>query len=207
MRPALSSLCISAALVALSTAGAEAGSRRGERYYFAVTSVERGEGQPEMLEAMVAQALVRELERREQTLHELPAAAPDPKKSPDAFKQYLRKHRLRAFDVRVEIKGYTRTLEPAPQGETGQRLGVSIALHLFGETMPDRTMAFAGDGAAAIKLEIGSTVRERDDEVAHHDAIEVAATEAVDAALAKLRAPPPSQKPKQHSNEAKTTKG
>jgi hypothetical protein len=180
---------------------AEAAPAKGERYYIEINAVERRDDQPEMLVAMVQRALEHDIERRDRTLHELPDAAPDREKEPDAFKRFLRKHRLRAFDVRVEITRYARTLEPAPDGASGQRLGVAIALHLFGETIPDRTMAFTGDGSASIQLEIGNKLRERDDEVAHADAIELAVTEAVDQALAKLRQPPPSQQAKRRNKQ------
>jgi hypothetical protein len=80
---------------------------------------------------------------------------------------------------------------------------VRVALQLFGETIPDRVMAFSGEGSATVKLEVGKTVRPRDREEASSAAIDEAVASAITRSLEKLQEPPPSQQKKKKKSGKK----
>lgn len=187
-RPARAAALALAALAALAVAwprAAEAKRRKKPTYVFLVTRVELEKGVPAKLEAVLREKLAAAIEEHAQLEAKLDEDAPDPEKDPKAFERYLKKKRISAYKVNVEVIGYERTVEDNPN-KSGNVLTVHVALRLFGETMPKRVMAFTGDGSATIKLETGKTVRSRDDQVAHEDATELAVADAVAVSLRKL---------------------
>ena len=106
-----------------------------------------------------------------------------------AFKKALKKKRLSAYRVNVEVTAYSTATEQLPAPRKGKRVEVSVSLRMFGETIPDRIMAFTGEGSATIKLEIGAKFRPRDQQAADHDAIEIAVEDALATSLAQLAKP------------------
>ena len=68
----------------------------------------------------------------------------------------------------------------------GKRVGVRIGIHTFGEALPGRTIAFVGDGAATVKIEVGKRVRKRDSFIANRDAAAQAVLNALDTSIKKL---------------------
>ncbi len=200
---ALSALLVGALALA---AGPSQAIKPKIRYVFRLAHFELAEGIPPAVADQVRAALVKEIGEHSEIVTTLPEGAPDPKTEPKKFKRYIDKRKLRAFDVRVEVVGYERALEAMPEGRSGQRLKVSIQLRMFGETIPDRSMAFAGGGSATVKIDIGKKVRDRDDEVAHEEAFGIACGDAVEESLVKLKAPPPSQQNKQQKKKKKRRK-
>ncbi len=186
-------LAVGLALVLGHASPAAAKSRKNEKYWFSVFQVSLVEGIPAELTEQVRAALVAAIEKHETLLSSLPDGAPDPAKEPAAFKRYLKRKNLRAFKVNLEVTQYSQSVEPMPPPRRGQRLKVSIALRTFGETIPDRVMAFSGEGGSTVMLEIGKKLRKRDSEVANHDAIELAIDEALERSIKKLREPPPAK--------------
>ena len=59
---------------------------------------------------------------------------------------------------------------------------------LFGETIPQRVMAFTGEGAATVRLELGPKLRDADRRYAWEEAAAEAMAKAIPAAIAKLSA-------------------
>lgn len=186
-------LAVALALVAPGTADAK---RKKQRYYFEIGAVDLADGIPAEVADRVRAQMGKELSAHDIILTELPAAAPDPKAAPKRFKKFLKRHKIRAFTIKIDVTEYTRQVEEMPEGRRGKRLKVSVSLRMFGETIPDRSMGFAGAGSAAIKLEVGSKVRERDEQEAHEAAFEPAVADAVAESLRKLQLPPPSQQAK-----------
>lgn len=159
------------------------------KYYFAVEAIDLADGIPAALRERVRAELDAELSRHPEVVTALPAGAPDPAAAPKKFKRYMKRRKLSAYRVKVDVTEYSRAVEPMPEGRRGKRLKVSVALRLFGETIPDRTMGFTGAGSAAVALEVGKRVRPRDEQEAHRAAVEPAVGDAVAEALAKLSAP------------------
>ena len=68
-------------------------------------------------------------------------------------------------------------------------MSARVELRLLGETIPDRVMAFAGDGSGQVAVEVGTRVRDRDKTYAVEQAVEVAIDEALTTGLRKLKTP------------------
>jgi hypothetical protein len=191
------SLALGAAVAALALAipSAPARAKSRETYVFLISRVELAKGVPKEVEAQVLARLGTAVAEHAHLEASLPAAAPDPEAQPQKFKDYLKARRQRAFKVNVDVSEYS--IEAATETKrdaTGQVVIVRVALQLFGETMPDRVMAFSGEGSATVKLEVGKTVRPRDREEATSAAIDEAVASAITRSLEKLQEPPPSEK-------------
>lgn len=199
-------LAVPLALVVLAALTAPADAKKTQKYYFELTRVDLVEGIPDKVRDRVRTVMLAELGQHESIITELPAGAPDPEANPKKFKVYLKKRGIRAFKVNVEVTEYSREVKDMEDGSTDKRLKVSIALRTFGETIPDRVMAFAGQGSAAIQLEVGKKVRDRDDEVAHKEAFEPAVSDAVAESLRKLSMPPAKPGKKAHKRKKKRNK-
>jgi hypothetical protein len=171
---------------------AEAGAK--ETYILQVTRVDLAKGVPEALTRQVSSRLARAIEAHPDLDGEMPRGAPDPAAEPEQFKAYLKKRKQRAFKVNVEVTEYASTVEPAKGGD--QLLTVRVELRVFGETIPDRVMAFTGDGSATIKIEIGKQLRPKDQDYANDEALDLAVADALKTSIARLREPPPSQQKK-----------
>jgi hypothetical protein len=169
-------LLVGAALAASPAAHAQG--KRTQQYGFVLASVQAADGVPEDAADAVRTRLIAAMDAHERLVATLPADAPDPAADPDAFAAYMKRRKLTPYRVTVEI---TEHFTEAEDGPRGQRLTASVALRMFGETMPERVMAFSAAGSATIKLDVGKTVRPRDIEVASRDAI----AQAVDYALAQ----------------------
>lgn len=183
-----------ACLALLATAPAEAQRRKkAPTYAFLVTKVELKDGVPSKIEGLVRERLAAAIDAHADLIGALDDDAPDPAKDPEAFERYLRAKGIKAYKVNVEVTGYERTAVANPK-KSGNVLTVHVALRLFGETVPQRVMAFTGDGSSTIKLETGKKVRERDDTVAHKDATELAVADAIATSLRKLAEGPKKRK-------------
>lgn len=197
------SLALGALLAALGLAlPSQARAKSRETYVFLISRVELGEGVPKEVEGQVVARLGAAVADHADLEASLPDAAPDPEAQPQKFKSYLKARRQRAFKVNVEVSEYS--IEAATETRrdgTGQVVIVRVALQLFGETIPDRVMAFSGEGSATVKLEVGKTVRPRDREEASSAAIDEAVASAISRSLEKLQEPPPSQKKKKKSGK------
>jgi hypothetical protein len=122
--------------------------------------------------------------------------SPDPAVDPKKFKTWLTKKKIAgAYRMNVEITSYEEVLEDKDVSVNQEkRLMIRLGLRTFGETIPDRKMAFAADGSATIKVDVGKKLRPRDREFAIQSAVEGAVTDALSASLVKLSLPP--KKPK-----------
>ncbi len=182
---------VACALALAHAAPAEA--KKNDKYYYQVHDVSLAKGIPDTVKTAVATQLAERIAANPELLAAL-EGAPDPDKEPKKFKRYLKRKRLRAFQVNLEVTAYRQELEPMPAPRKGQYLTVSIDLRAFGETMPDRVMAFTGNGSATVKLEIGRKQRARDAEAANHDAIQMAIDKALAESIVKLRKGPKGKK-------------
>lgn len=174
-----------------------------ETYVFLVSRVDLGKDVPKEVEQQAVARLGAAIADHEELEASVGEGAPDPEAQPEKFKKYLKSRRQRAFRVNVDISQFSSELEPMRGGPRGQAarkdsqyLTVRVSLRLFGETVPDRVMAFTGDGSATVKLEVGKTVRPRDREEASAQALDQAVAGAIAESLTKLKEPPPSTRKK-----------
>jgi hypothetical protein len=120
--------------------------------------------------------------------------APDPSSNADGYRRYLEKKGISgAYQVTVEITQASQELDPMPDKPNTQRLVVHLGLHVFGETIPGRTMGFTGDGQATVKEEIGMKLRDKDRDYAWDGVAETAVTDALKTCFDQLGKGTPKQ--------------
>lgn len=174
--------------------------RSPQKFLYEITQVKLASGIPAAVKSRAKDRLAVAIDKHDRLIGELSGDAPDPDKNPKAYKAYLRKHRLRAFKVNLEIESYRSTVEPAAAPKTGKQIVVHVALRLFGETIPDRRMAFTGDGSATIKVEVGSHVREADSLYAEKQAVDLAIAAAITHSIEKLEGKAPTSRRTRQKN-------
>lgn len=163
------------------------------RYYFALDEVKGPEHAPAEVTARARQILGDVLAARPEFVREL-AGAPD-RADAAAYKKYLVARRVQAYQVSIKITDYARELAPNDKpGKSGQILTIRVNVSLIGAKIPGGVLALAGTGGATIMAEVGTKVRPREEEVATDEALKNALTQAVDAAVAEMRRPPPKAK-------------
>jgi hypothetical protein len=190
MMATMNRLVIALVLVAAAWGAADAGPKK--KYHFELTAVTP---KPEV-KADVAKAAAPRVEAQvKKAFAEHPQlvgtldGAPDPKNA-DAYRAYLAKKGLSgSYLVTVEITEASEELAPLEGKPNSQRFVVHIGLHMLGEEIPGRTMAFTGDGQATVKLEVGKKMREKDREYSWDGAAETAVKDAIEASLKHLAMP------------------
>lgn len=163
----------------------QASAGRPGRYCFLLFDVQLADGLPDGFDALVRTRFTRAIADHERLLGALPEGAPDPRKAPKAFRAFVKKRRITPYRVNAEVVSYSHEVEPNPR-TGGKRLTVNVALRVFGETMPARTMAFSGEGSATVKLDIGKRLRARDSEIAQQDALDQAVADALRTSIQRL---------------------
>ncbi len=112
--------------------------------------------------------------------------APAEDATPAVWKKWLGKQKLAgAFKVNLIITTAEEDVEPQP-AKKGQRFSVKLAVQMFGETMPLRTMGFTGEGGSTVKQEVGMKLRDGDRRYSWESAGQEAMPRAIETSLAKL---------------------
>jgi len=180
-----------AAAIAMFSATADAAPKK--KYHLELTAVTaKSEVKPDVARAATPriEGQVRKLFASHPQLVAKLEGAPDPKTNADGYRRYLTQHAISgAYLVTVEVTEASEELEPL-EDKTSQRLVIRIGLHMLGETIPGRTMGFAGDGKATIKQEVGMKIRDRDREYTWDQAAELAIQDAMKTVFQQLAAPP-----------------
>ena len=189
-RPLRSLPCFALAL-ALLFGGATAAQAAPKKFHFELAAVTPKAD----VKADVAKAAVPRVEGQvKKTFESHPRlvakleGAPDKDKA-DAYRKFLvQKGIAGAYLVTVEVTEASEEIEPMDKPNS-QRFTVAISVHVLGETIPGRTIAFTGDGRAKIKQEIGKTLRPRDREYTWDQAAEIAIADAMKTVFQQLDKP------------------
>jgi hypothetical protein len=198
-------VAIGLALLLVALAGGDAAAKRKpkpkHKYHFTLAGVKAAEGVEGKLAADALRLLEAEVKKQFASHPQMVAdlsAGPDPQADPKKFARWLKKKKIKgAYQVNVDLTLYIEETEAAPSGKEGDlRFVIRLELHMFGETIPERKMAFEGEGSATVKQDVGKKVRDRDREFTIQSAIELAVAEAMDESFRKLSAPPPKKKKK-----------
>jgi hypothetical protein len=178
------------ALIALVALVASTAAAAPKKYHFELTGVSpKAEVKPDV--AKIAQERVKaQLDKafasNPQLVAELPGA-PDPTTKAEAYRRYLAGRGIAgSYLVTVEITSASEEIQPMEGKSDSQRMVVHVGIHVLGETIPSRTMAFTGDGAATVKQEIGMKIREVDRDYAWDGAAETAVADALKTCFVKL---------------------
>jgi hypothetical protein len=196
MRSPLLLLFAVLSLCALSARPAEAAKKK--RYYFELAQVKAadtlGKTGAELVGPTTTQ-VTKSITSHPQLVATLDGA-PDPKVDAKGFKKWLTKKKLSgAYRVNVELIAFEEELEDKDESLSKEkRLVIRLSLRTFGETIPERVMAFSGEGSATVKLDVGKKLRPKDRDYAIAQALELAMTDALASSLTKLALPPPKPK-------------
>jgi hypothetical protein len=128
-----------------------------------------------------------------QLVTDLPGA-PDATADATGYRKYLAGKGLAgSYYVTVELTAATYAVEQVDAKPGTQRIAVHVALHMLGENIPGRTIAFTGEGEATIKQEVGKTIRQADIDYTWDQAAETAVKDAIETSLKQLAKPQPKQ--------------
>ena len=194
MRPMKSLLLLVVALVVMAP---RADAAPKKKYHFELTKVltkpevkadVAKEAQPR-IEAVFKKAL----ESNPQLVLKIDGA-PDPEANAAGFRKFLAKKGISgAYLVTVEVTEASIEVVPLEEKKNTQRISVTVALHVLGETIPGRTMGFTGDGRATVKQEVGMKIRDKERQFTWDSAAETAVENALKECFAKLALPPKKQ--------------
>lgn len=185
-------VAVALSAVAIQVAQAE---KAPERYVFVLSRVDLPKGTPPALEAVLRSQVTAAVAKEPRLEAGIPKDAPPYDEKAKGrygnkpFHKYMAKHRLRPFRITVEVTKYDPTLVPNPK-KPGQILGSTLMLRIFGETIPDRVMAFSGDGSATVLAEVGKKVRTSDRTWVDTDAADLAIEKAIAMSIVKLDTKP-----------------
>ena len=172
---------------------AEAGKKKAKtKYHFELGAVRAQPGVEGQVAADVLKALEAEVKKAFETHPRMVAVltgAPDPQTDPKGYAKWLKKKKIGgSFLVNVDLSMYREEQEDSPDNK-GKRIVVRLELHMFGETIPERKMAFEGEGSSTVKQDVGKKVRDKDREFTIQSAIELAVADAMEECFTKLSMP------------------
>src|SRR5204863_418764 len=121
------------------------------RYFVIVKSVEESPGVKSGILVEARRALLEEMAKRPALNLRLP---PDLPTERERLQEELRKRRLRAVQVVLNLVAVTRTLKEPPPGRTARVLSRGVRLSISGTTLPDFMVALTGDGEAEVAAEL-----------------------------------------------------
>ncbi|MCP4444795.1 MAG: hypothetical protein GY811_05545 [Myxococcales bacterium] len=179
-----------------------------QRYIFVLSRLDLPAGAPAELDGILRKEMTAAIAKSPLLEAAIPKDAPPYDEKAKGrygnkpFHKYMARHHLRAFKVTVQVTKYEPTLR-ANEKKPGQVVGCSIALRIFGETIPDRVMAFSGEGSATVIAEIGNKVRAKDRKWVDSDAAELAIEKAVAMSLTKLETKPAKTKKRRKKRRKK----
>jgi hypothetical protein len=156
---------------------------RKAKYYFKVVEVKSASAD-DVTKATAKRLLDEDLSGRPEFTSELPGA-----NDPDNVAAELKARKLQGFQVTLDIQALKQDVKEPRAGGRLPQLSVGVRVSVFGTTIPDRKLAFGGDGEATIEAEF--VERRKDEEAASltKDVLAQAIKQAVDQAVAKLSLP------------------
>ena len=182
---------------------ASADKKQSPRRVFVLDRLDLPKGAPDELESLVKKSFLKTVDASPDLLSALPEGAP-PVDVKDKglhgnkpFRKFMKAQKLTAYKVVVQVTEFDQPITPN-ENKPGNIISCSVKLRIFGETIPDRVMAFTGDGSSRVAVEVGKKIRDRDMQYATGEALDLAVAEGIKMSLKKLntKAPPPKKKRK-----------
>ena len=158
------------------------------KYYFQTQDVKAGPEVDAALRAYAAEAVKTELASRPEWASDIGPAGEHARPGDDraALIAELKKRNLRGFDVTVRIESFKQELKDPKPGGRLKQVAVNVRLSVFGTTIPDAKVAFAGTGDSGVEAEVSEHRRAADSAVAGREVVKDAIKQAVDQAVIKL---------------------
>jgi hypothetical protein len=169
-----------AALLAVSPAHAAG------KYYLFITGVDESKGVESGVVPELKQLFTDELKKHPEFVLERPADMPPPDEQEKLY-NWLKEHKLKAFEVTLKVLSVKRDLKDPPPGKQYRVLVRGVKLSVFGDTLPEKVMAIGGDGESEVGAEVGKNSNvDREGKQLLLECAKVAVTQAVDMTVAKL---------------------
>ena len=157
------------------------------KYYLLVTGVEETPGHESGITDELKTLFVDELKKHPEFILEQPAGMP-PLAKPQELYDWLKAHKLKAFEVTLKVLQVTKDLKEPQSGKQYRRLVRGLKLSVFGDTLPEKKMAIGGDGEGEIAAEVGKNADlDREGKSLLVECAKVAVTQAVDMTVTKLK--------------------
>jgi hypothetical protein len=180
----VAALALASALAAPVARAAPAPAPRGApKYYFRMGEVKAGKEVDEALKTYAAEAVKADLAARPEWASEIGTSGAT---DTEALVAELQKRNLRGFSVVVRFEHVKKDVkEPAP-GARRKRVALDIKLSVFGTTIPEAKLSFAGEGESSVEAEVSDKGLEPESLELAKEAIKDAVKQAVDQAVMKL---------------------
>jgi hypothetical protein len=168
------------ALLGLAASAGQAAPPSKAKYYFHVVEVKAGPEVDEPTKTFAHEAVQADLAARPEWASEIDAS------NTDALVAELQKRKLRGFSVTVRFEKFKKEVKEPAEGARRKRVAVDVKLSVFGTTIPDAKLAFAGEGESSTEAEAPDKGLEAEGASLAKDVIKDAVKQAVDQAVMKL---------------------
>jgi len=156
------------------------------KYFLFITGVDEAKGVDSGVVAELKQIFTDELKKHPEFILERPADMP-PADEQEKLYNWLKDHKLKAFEVTLKVLSVTRELKPPPEGKQYRVLVRGVKLSVFGDTLPEKVMAIGGDGESEVGAEVSKQSNvDKEGKQLLLECAKVAVTQAVDMTVAKL---------------------
>jgi hypothetical protein len=208
LRTAIPALLALTVVLFHGVSGVQAEEKPVHRHVFVLDRLDLPKGAPAELESLVKQSFLKTVESNANLLSKLPEEAPPVDvndkglQGNKAFRKFMASRKLTAYKVVVQVTAFDQPVTPN-ENKPGNVIACSVQLRIFGETIPDRVMAFSGDGSARVAIEVGKKIRKTDRKFATTEALDLAVAEGISMSLKKLntKPTPPAKKKKRRRNK------
>ncbi|MDX2021766.1 MAG: hypothetical protein SF187_16120 [Deltaproteobacteria bacterium] len=177
-RFARSLLLVTAALgaIAVLVDGDARAAAAGGKHYFQVVEV-KGDV-PEATRGLARELLEKELAKRDQFTGDLGGVP--------ASGEALKARGMRGFDVSLRFESTTNKVDEPKPGKRGKQLTVGTRITVFGSEIPDKRLAFSGEGESTQIAEVDERRIEKETKLMTSEVLGDAIRQAVDQAVLKL---------------------
>jgi hypothetical protein len=179
-RRTLAALAVAALALGAASVATAARKASAPKFYFQVHEVKAGPEVDAALKTFAGEALQAELASRPEWASDVGTA------SPEALVAELKKRNLRGFSVTVRFERFQKELKEPSPGARRKRLALTVALAVFGTTIPEEKLSFSGNGESGLETEVSDKGVELETTAAAKDVIKDAIKQAVDQAVLKL---------------------
>jgi hypothetical protein len=207
-RAAIPALLTVAFVLFHGVSAADAQKKQTKRHVFVLERLDLPKDAGPELESLAKTSFLKSVDAKSDLLSALPEGAPkvDIKDKGlhgnKPFRKFMKARKLSAYNVVVQITEFDQPIEPN-ENKPGNVISCAVKLRIFGETIPDRVMAFSGDGSARVAIEVGKKIRDRDIEYAASEALDLAVEEGITMSLKKLNTKPVPPKKKKKKRRKK----
>lgn len=168
-------LCLQAGALTIGLLGT-ANAATGGKHYFKVVAVEGDV--PDATRTLARELLEKELSNREQFTRDLGGV--------EASGEVLKSRGMRGFEVSLRFMSITKKVDEPKAGKRGKQLTLGTRISVFGAEIPDKRLAFSGEGESTQIAEVDERRLEKEAQLMMAEVLGDAIRQAVDQAVLKL---------------------